>query len=202
MARKYPANTQIQKFLEESYNKERDARLKTWYLRMSGDTDGLVKGYRAQQPVKSKQFEVFRKKIENAGHPAEALLEKLPKLQKERSYHRRISKYDDNLLKLANKSTDGALLVEMRPSSPKTRELLYDGFTKEGRGRYLYLQQRYRKVPEAKYEYPLTSSLEYGWKLGDVIKKEDIKKPAFGRTRIVADTFYTRTGIPAISQIY
>lgn len=89
------------------------------------------------------------------------------------------------------------LVAEMRPASAGTKEKLYDGFTKEGKGRYQYLCSRNKKGPEEKFAFPLLSSWEYGWRLGDVIKKEEIKKPPYGRTRIVADTFYTRTGIPA-----
>ena len=189
MSRSYPANTQIQKFLEESYNKERDARL-GWFVR----------GKAGEEQRSSKQLDVFRKKIEAAApKPSERLLE-LRDI-KPKSYHKRTMKHDDNLLKLAaakQTSRDGDLMVDMRPVTPHTRGKLYDGFTKEGKGRYQYLMDRYQTIPEAKYQFPVLSSWEYGWRLSDVIKKEEIKKPPFGRTRIVADTFYTRTGIPGL----
>ena len=147
--------------------------------------------------TQSKQFEVFKKKIEAAcPKPTDALLE-LRHL-KPKNYHKRIMKYDDNLAKLADQSTNATLTVDMHPPAPRVRSKLYDGFTKEGKGRYQYLQSRYQDVPENKYQFPVLSSWEYGWRLNDVIRNEDIHKPAYGRTRIVADTFYTRTGIPAL----
>ncbi|KAK2165333.1 hypothetical protein LSH36_52g09072 [Paralvinella palmiformis] len=189
MSRNYPANTQIQKFLEESYNKERDCRL-GWYFKtqQSGSANTV-----------SKQFDVFRKKIEAAcPKPTEALLQ--VKSVKPKSYHKRIITYDDNLMKMAGQTRNASLTVDMMPASKPVRDKLYDGFTKEGKGRYQYLQNRYRDIPENKYQFPVLSSWEYGWRLGDVISKEDIKKPANARTRIVADTFYTRTGIPALQR--
>lgn len=181
-SRSYPANTQIQKFLEESYNKERDTRLNWYGNRSAGSAN------------KSKQLDVFRRKIENDSKP-EGFLAKVPKGVAEPRYNKKILKMDDTL---AGKADSGPIVsVEMRPVTPGVKGKLYDGFTKEGKGRYQYLTSRNEKQPEDKFVYPLLSSWEYGWKLGDVIRKEDIKKPKHGRTRIVADTFYTRTGIPS-----
>ncbi len=189
MSRNYPANTQVQKFLEESYNREREARL-GWYL-------NTLKSRDSNQKKGSKQFEVFRKKLEAAcPSPTEALLEL--KDVKPKSYHKKVYKYDDHLVNVPRRASATNLTVDMLPVIGKTREKLYDGFTKEGKGRYQYLQSRYQEIPETKYRFPVLSSWEYGWRLGDVISQEDVKKPANGRTRIVADTFYTRTGIPAL----
>ncbi|KAL4226592.1 hypothetical protein ACF0H5_014576 [Mactra antiquata] len=184
-SRNYPANTQIQKFLEESYNKERDVRL-SWHGKAKNSQSSLGK---------SKQLEVFKRKIENDSKPADGLLSKVPKGVKEPRYNKKIIGINDTL---AGKESSEVLSAEMRPVTPHTKEKLYDGFTKEGKGRYQYLLERYERNPEEKFSFPLLSSWEYGWRLGDVIKKADIKKPPYGRTRIVADTFYTRTGIPGI----
>lgn len=182
-SRSYPANTQIQKFLEESYNKERDVRL-AWHAKLGPRDSG-----------KSKQFEVFRRKIENESKPAEGFLAKVPKDTVEPRYNKKITRVEDTLAGRAESAN--VLSAEMRPVTPGTKTKLYDGFTKEGKGRHQYLVSRYEKNPEEKFSFPLLSSWEYGWRLGDVIRKEDIKKPVNGRTRIVADTFYTRTGIPS-----
>jgi len=186
--RNYPADTQIQKFLEESYNKERDVRL-AWHAKLGPSQSG-----------KSKQFEVFRRKIENEGKPSEGFLAKVPKDTKEPRFNKKVTRLDDTLAGKADTpmGDDGG---EMRPVTPNTKSALYDGFTKEGKGRYQYLHSRYEKNPEDKYQYPLLSSWEYGWRLSDVIQKADIKKPMNGRTRIVADTFYTRTGIPSSKDV-
>ena len=36
----------------------------------------------------------------------------------------------------------------------------------------------------------------YGWKLGDFIKKEDMKKPVYGYVNNIEGNFYSRNGIP------
>ncbi|XP_046580706.1 protein ATP6V1FNB-like [Haliotis rubra] len=174
-------STQHQNFLTESYNKERDARLK-WHFKCE-----------KSESKKPKQFDVFRRKIEEGSKPSEALLQRLPTIVGETRYNKKKANLVDMMAERATTSLNPG--AEMRPVTPKTKSGLYDGFTKEGRGRYQYLEKRYKKIPEQKYDFPLLSSWEYGWRLGDVIKKEEIKKPAHGRTKIVADTFYTRNGI-------
>lgn len=183
MSRNYPANTQIQKFLEESYNKERDTRLQ-WYFKVD----------KSNSLAASKQSEVARRKIQNAPKPADDLLNKLPADRSPHKFNKKKSNFEDVPFK--EQHTGELLSVAMRPVTTRVRSKLYDGFTKEGKGRYQYLCDRYKESPEDKYQFPLLSSWEYGWRLGDVVKKNEIKKPPFGRTRIVADTFYTRTGIP------
>jgi len=182
MARSYPANTQIQKFLEESYNKERDTRL-NWYFKL-GSSSAMGA---------SKQSEVARRKIQNAPKPAEDFFNKLPDDRTQPRYNKKKSNFNTTV---PAKSPADLLSAEMRPVSKDLKSKLYDGFTKEGKGRYQYLHDRYKASPEDKFQFPILNSWEYGWRLGDVVKKEDIKKPQYGRTKIVADTFYTRTGIP------
>ncbi|XP_072327337.1 protein SPMIP1-like [Scyliorhinus torazame] len=83
-------------------------------------------------------------------------------------------------------------LSDMRPVTPEVRALLYDGFSKEEKGRYQYLKARTKKGPSEKYEFAITSAWEYGWKLDD---DADYKKPSFGRSAKVETTFYRRNGI-------
>ena len=186
MARNYPANTQVQKFLEESYNKERDTRLQ-WYFKLRENSSANIGA--------SKQSEVARRKIQNAPKPAEDLFNKISGDYAPQKFNKKKSDFND----FDTKSDGGLpkLVAEMQPVDCTVKSKLFDGFTKEGKGRYQYLHSRYKESPEDKFTFPLLSSWEYGWRLGDVIKKEDIKKPQHGRTKIVADTFYTRTGIPA-----
>ncbi|XP_032996891.1 protein ATP6V1FNB [Lacerta agilis] len=84
-------------------------------------------------------------------------------------------------------------LPEMRVPTPQTTQLLYQGFSHEGKGRHHYLKQRKMKSPEEKFCYPVLSSWEYGWRLGDVVK--DMRTPIHGKSRIVKDTFYFKNGI-------
>ncbi|XP_075040217.1 protein SPMIP1 [Mixophyes fleayi] len=87
-------------------------------------------------------------------------------------------------------------LAEMRPVTPHTTHVLYDGFSKEGKGRSLYLKKRKQFGPEEKYPYPLLSSWDYGWRLGEEVK--EFQAPIHGRSRIVKDTFYSRNGIISV----
>lgn len=57
----------------------------------------------------------------------------------------------------------------MRPVSPQSRETLYNGLSREGKGRSQYLKRRTQKMPEERFEYPLVSSWEYGWRLGNSV---------------------------------
>ncbi|ETE69518.1 hypothetical protein L345_04673, partial [Ophiophagus hannah] len=83
-------------------------------------------------------------------------------------------------------------LPEMRVPTPETTQLLYKGFSHEGKGRQQYLRERMMKSPEEKFWYPVLSSWEYGWRLGDTIK--DIRTPVHGKSCIVKDTFYFKNG--------
>ncbi|XP_053159026.1 protein ATP6V1FNB [Hemicordylus capensis] len=84
-------------------------------------------------------------------------------------------------------------LPEMRVPTPEITQLLYQGFSHEGKGRSHYLKERKMKSPEEKFCYPVLSSWEYGWRLGDVVK--DIRTPIYGKSRIVKDTFFFKNGI-------
>lgn len=175
--------TQYQDFLKESYEKESSQRL-AWFNKRRSHTTGMNR---------PRQLEVFRKKITEGSKPSQALLDKLPAIEGEQRHNRKRADFNDPLLgRRAYTSVD--LQVVMRPPSPIARDSLYDGFTKEGKGRYQYLRHRYCIIPEKKFPFPILSSWDYGWRLDDVIKKEEIKKPTYGRNRIVEDTFYTRNG--------
>jgi len=181
MARNPYANTQMQNFWKESVEKEATARLMS-FAKMRG-----------QSRAQPRQLEVFRKKIED-NKPSEALLDRLPPITAEPHFNRKKADFNEPL------GLDRALTMpvdapEMRPVDKNMKMTLYDGFTKEGKGRYMYLHQRYGTIPEEKFAFPTCSSWDYGWRLGDVIKKEDIKKPKYGRNKIVEDTFYTRNGL-------
>lgn len=84
-------------------------------------------------------------------------------------------------------------LSEMRAVDPATRKLLYEGFSKEGKGRYEYLQTRtITKKPEEKYDYPHISQWEYGWRQDEQV---ELRPPKHGRSRVVRDTFYRTRGV-------
>ena len=91
------------------------------------------------------------------------------------------------------KATNQDLSRDMRTPDEATKKILYDGFTKEEKGRYLYLKTRKSANPEDKYEHPVVSSFEYGWKLNEVAPK--YKTPENGRSKIVEESFYRRNGV-------
>ena len=85
--------------------------------------------------------------------------------------------YHDLTQKLKENSTN--LLSDMRPPPPAVSKILYEGFSKEEKGRYQYLKTRKMENPEIKYEYPLLSSFDYGWKLNEVAQKVNKTKVYF-----------------------
>ncbi|XP_033181089.1 protein ATP6V1FNB [Mastacembelus armatus] len=81
----------------------------------------------------------------------------------------------------------------MRPVSPQTRKSLYQDSSHHGKGRSLYLQRRGQIRPEDKFDFPLLSSWEYGWRLGDYTL--DYRTPVRARSSVVKNTFYARNGV-------
>lgn len=184
MSRKFPADTHIQRFLEETYNKERDTRI------------AFHEATKHCDKPESKQFEVFKHRIEAAVPKPTGVFAELKKL-KPKSYHRKVIDPED-CTRLTYKVPDEEPRKDMITPHPCVTDLIYDGFTKEEKGRYQYLRWRKYTIPENRYRYQLLSSWEYGWRLPDIMKPHEIKKPEFGRTRTVTDTFYTRNGIPGL----
>ncbi|XP_062254224.1 protein SPMIP1 [Platichthys flesus] len=90
---------------------------------------------------------------------------------------------------------DGWLSVApaMRPVSPRSSKALYQDSSHNGKGRRLYLQRRGRIPPEEKFEFPLLSSWEYGWRLGDFTL--DYRTPCRARSSVVRNTFFSRNGV-------
>ncbi|XP_016060985.1 PREDICTED: uncharacterized protein LOC107531460 [Miniopterus natalensis] len=83
--------------------------------------------------------------------------------------------------------------LEMRQVPPSTLQLLFQGISHDGQGRALYLQERHRQKPEEKFQYPVLSSWEYGWHLGDAIK--DTKPSVHARSQSITQTFYTKNSV-------
>ncbi|XP_055365164.1 protein ATP6V1FNB [Betta splendens] len=81
----------------------------------------------------------------------------------------------------------------MRPASPQTRHTLYQDSSHHGRGRSLYLQRRGRIRPEERFQFPLLSSWEYGWRLGDY--SLNYRTPSCARSPVVKNAFYARNGV-------
>lgn len=80
MARNYPASTTMQKCLEERYKKEESAQFE-WFFRDKSGKSGPAKA------GTSKQYEVFKRKIELAPR-VDGLASRLPRAQ-QRSFHKK-----------------------------------------------------------------------------------------------------------------
>ena len=92
------------------------------------------------------------------------------------------------------KSSEGVSIRNMRPPSVATRSLLYGGISAHGEGRYAYLKKRKSLTPEQKYEFPVLSSCQYGWKIMDFMDPNS-KPSRFARTCVIRDSFYRNSGI-------
>lgn len=80
---------------------------------------------------------------------------------------------------------------EMYPATPITKGKLFDGFSKEGKGRALYLECRKSTGPEAKFPYPITEAQEVGWRQEE---RGTFGKPKHGRSQTIR-TFYRDNGV-------
>ena len=178
MVRELNMDTQRQDFWKQSIDKEANVRL-GWHMKYSKE-------------FANESFLPQIKKKHTVPKPMVKDLELINSMKKKKDKKPRMKKVDVNLDTANDSST---LLIEMRPVSSKTKDLLYKGFSALGEGRYAYLKERKQKQPELKYEYPVTSTWEYGWKITDTMKRSSMKPSTFGRTRIVQDTFYSRNGV-------
>ncbi|XP_002740139.1 protein SPMIP1-like [Saccoglossus kowalevskii] len=176
-------DTQRQNFWKESIEKEAYVRL-AWHEKYS------------KEFARDSAQRIQRKKRPDLV-PKPVMSFKLPSIDKSKQTSDK-AKHEEEVkanYALVAKKDPNALLVEMRPASRNTKKLLFKGFSKLGEGRYAYLQKRKERKPEDKFEFPITSSWEYGWRLGDVITSAEMKAPQFGRSRIVRDSFYRTNGI-------
>ena len=180
MARELNMDTQRQNFWKESIHKEATVRL-SWHMKFSKEfaRDHSVKKLKSPDPLA-----MLVKPTGNIN------IKQSVNVNPKQSKQPTVSQIKD--LKAKPRATN---LTEMRPVTPATKLLLYKGFSALGEGRYQYLQQRKQKKPEQKYEFPITSGWEYGWKITTSMKNSSTRPAEFGRTRIVRDSFYRTNGV-------
>jgi len=173
MARNYPADVRLQTFYTENYDLEAKGRINFFRERTLG-TDLRVPRQRQR------------------GIPAG-----LPQINPMQFARQQKLKEDENIAKLKSEATKLNCADVMMGVPAATKDKLYDGFTKEEKGRYAYLKDRNHDIPENKYTYPITSTMDYGWKVLDQFK---LKRSDHAVNNITRYTFYTRSGIPTLSQ--
>jgi len=83
-------------------------------------------------------------------------------------------------------------MSNMKPVDEVTRKSLYDGLSREGEGRYQYLKARKQIIPEKKYDWPMTSQFDYGWKIGEQM---NYQTPKASRVKVIQASFYRSTGV-------
>lgn len=170
MARNYPADARLQNFYRENYEREAAAKLAFYYANKRGETPGKV-DTRGQSAVET-------------GLPSINPMQYALQVKK---------KEEHTLQEIINDAKSRFTMEEMRPPTKETQKKLFDGFTKEEKGRYAYLRDRHQIIPEKKYTFPTLSSMRYGWKLDQAFQ---LKRPSYARTRLIKDTFYTPNGVP------
>ncbi|XP_036122070.1 protein ATP6V1FNB [Molossus molossus] len=87
---------------------------------------------------------------------------------------------------------EGLGMRQVAPST-STLQLLFQGISRDGQGRASYLRERHRLKPEEKFQYPIVSSWEYGWHLGDAVK--DTKLSEYARSQPIIQTFYIKSSV-------
>ena len=104
------------------------------------------------------------------------------------------TKLPENLSKpIEIPSNDSDEFYDMYPVSEGLKDVLFDGFSKEEKGRYRYLNLR-KEIPlENRYQHPISNSMTYGWKLGET--GQQFKAPTYARGKIVEESFYRRNGV-------
>jgi hypothetical protein len=183
MARSFPADTKMQSFMCQQIENEDLARLKFFYDYRARPEDFKRSGM-------SGNFGVY-------GSQGKVPIFGLPKINP-MEYARKVKQEEQEEIKrLREEARMSNKREEMFAPNSKTKEKLYDGFSKEEKGRYQYLKDRKDITPEKKYSYPILSSWDYGWKL-DETDKILADRSRFTRTRIVKDSFYTRNKVATL----
>ncbi|XP_014778279.1 protein ATP6V1FNB [Octopus bimaculoides] len=168
------------KFWEDSIAKEQTLRL-AWHRKRRQDELTKVK-----ETEKCQASDMLRKKLMFAtGDP------NLEKKTEEAVAKKAETKPQEETPELETKQFE-----LMLPIDKETKDILYDGVSRDGKGRAKYLKQRYIENPEDKFIFPPTSGMEYGWNIAELSKSFNINKSLHGHRCILRDTFYRKNGIP------
>ncbi|XP_002740141.1 protein SPMIP1-like [Saccoglossus kowalevskii] len=176
-------DTQKQNFLVESIEKEMMHRLR-WQTKYSKEFAKQFYRDSELKRVETPKERPTRAKLLHLQQPKRNHLQ----------YVSKIKRFDEEKVEQQKEKSSPPLTTEMRPVSMKTKSLLYQGFSKIGEGRQSYLHARKQKKPYDRYEFPVTNSWEYGWKIDDYMKYYTPSK--HGVSHVVQDTFYRPNGVP------
>ena len=189
-------DTQLQNFWKESISKEAALRF-TWHQRYSKQ---FSRDKRATKSADGADLAAAAAKYSRhtsvpSGNTVAERIRRLESEKRRREDDGAINASIDAAAKKAADSwpTKSALsLRDMRPPTAGTQQLLYSGISAHGEGRYAYLRKRRMLTPEKKYEFPLLSSCQYGWKIRDF---GQTKSSPHARVCVIKDSFYRNSGI-------
>lgn len=95
--------------------------------------------------------------------------------------------------------------VKPREASPDEKRMLFEGLSRDRQGRWKYLNTRQQYKPEEKYEFPVTSSMSYGWRVYDENNKRinsvsssldsTLPPSKYAVRNLVINTFYRDNGV-------
>ena len=192
-------DTQLQNFWKESINKEAALRF-SWHLRYSRQfSKSENRATKSADAIQSRKPDKKKKPTRHSSVPnGNAVAERIRRLENEKQ--RRDAKEGGRNRTTVNNDprltqSDGARpisLKDMRPPTAFTRQLLYNGISAHGEGRYAYLRKRKTLTPEEKYDFPILSSCQYGWKIRDFGRA---KSSPHARVCVIKDSFYRNSGI-------
>ena len=182
-------DTRLQNFWKENIHKEEAIRF-AWQLRYSKQFSK-----KALPTSTTKAATNAKRRVKGISSSATERIRQL-EAAKQQSSEGTASRSRQNTAKGARDrlaKSDGALsLRDMRPPSSSTRQLLFEGISSHGNGRYAYLKKRKMQIPEEKYDFPILSSCQYGWK----IRQFTNPKPSpHARACIIKNSFYRNSGI-------
>eukprot|EP01147_Barroeca_monosierra_P009216 gene9216-1502_t len=194
-------------FWKEATWKESATRCK--WLEMYADEcnrsyDRAIERMHTRKNCRSSQRALKQENMANYSHA----VPQLPAL--EASYVRRVCgerhalslpqiQLADEVRKAQNAENSAALaLLEPKPVPEKIRTALFDGVSKEGKGRKQYLQLRQNVPLEERYSFPQTTAQAMNFGLNSILITQQTG-PRFGRRRVVAPSFYRKSGIPLTS---
>ena len=194
-------DTQLQNFWKESINKEAALRF-SWHLRYSRQFSNSERKVTksASAGTKSRQPDGKKRAIRHSSVPnGNTVAERIRRLENDKQRRDATTEKKEKAKSAVNDprltQSDGARpisLRDMRPPTTGTRRLLYNGISAHGDGRYAYLKKRKTLTPEEKYDFPILSSCQYGWKIRDF---GQAKSSPHARVCVIKDSFYRNSGI-------
>jgi hypothetical protein len=104
---------------------------------------------------------------------------------------------DEQMRRVIEEARSKQVKDEMWPVDARTRQKLYQGISRDGMGARSYLRDRYKLNPEDRFTFPVLSSLQYGWRVSDELGT--YHKPSHGRSAKIEESFYSRNGVPVLS---